>query len=466
MRAVAWLGLALVLGAAAFGGFELWQRTGPAPRAPAELAALDPLLQERLEDELARVSLRRRSAAAWLRLGMVFEANALQGDAARAYARALELGPGDARTLLRMACVQERLGDLEAAAQALARAAQAAPERASTWLRLAWWRLDLGRFDEAAQAFERARKLSPDDPLVGLMAARIALEEGRAEDARALLEQGGHLRGRQASFAHHLLSIAHRQAGDFAAAAEAQARSTDQRVAFGDPWDAQVSAFQAGYAALRVRAGRDVLGGRYEAAEEALRQVLAYEPDDLRSLSLLATCRLERGDPTEALELLEAVLRKDPGHFGARLNVALVLLRSKGAEPGALAQAHAGLAAALNERPSDARGWRVLAAVAEALGSPSDVLSALDRAVALDPTATDLRLKAAGLAPPADALVRFRTLFEEAPELLEAGYGEVAALLELGQREEARAALARLSTRPGVSSARLGALRAALEAKD
>lgn len=457
-------GLLLVAGLAAL-VLGLERVGGPLPSRPADFEALDPLVQERLEEELAAVREHRRSPAAWRRLAAFEEANGLFGAAERAYEQALVLGPGDAQALHRLACVLERTGDLERAAQTMARATEAEPYYPASWWWLAWWRLDLGELEAAEAALAHARALAPEAPAVRLVAVRLALARRSPAEAAALLD-AELLAGPSAPYAHHLLAQALRQQGDLDGAERAAARADGRRPVFADRWSAEVQALETGYAALRLRAGRDLLARRFAEAEEKLRAILAHDPADARSWNMLATCRLELGDAAGAVEHAERVLALDPASREGAINLGRALLRSSPREPARLAEALDHAQALVVARPEDAGAWRVRASLAEALGRTDEALAALDAAAALEPEATDLRLQAAFVELKASrfepALKRLQALQTTHPELDEAWFGAALTLLQAGRLEEARAALETLETREGVDAARVAQLRAAL----
>lgn len=461
----------VVLGVVLAGvGLFLYARSGPVPVLPADLAALDPLVRRRIEEEVGNVSRRRRSSDAWLRLGMVYEANGLFGDAARCYEQVLVASPAHAKALYRLASAEERLGDLARAAETMTRAAEADPTHAASWWRLAWWRIELGELEPAASALARAEALAPADPAVRLAQVRLRIARGLPGEAIALLEDQGLLRGEQASHAQHLLAMALRRQGDLEGAAEAQARSDGRKLSFSDAWDLEMQQQVTGHAALLLRAGRDVQVGRYAEAQRALEEVVAARAaPDAGTLNMLAVCRLELGDAAGALVLLRRVLTREPDHRDGAINLVRALLRQGTKEPGVLTEAQERLLRVVAGRPDDGGAWRALAALAEARGQPAEALVALDRAGELDPAATDVRLKAAYVALQLrrfeQALARFQDLQERTPELTEAWFGTVATLIHAERTDEARAALERLAQRPDADPRRLAQLSESLEAK-
>ena len=437
--------------------------TGPVPAPPVEFKTLDPLVRQLITKELERVGRWRRFGNAWQRMGMVYEANGLFGDAALCYERALALEPGDAKTLHRLACVQERTGDLLLAADTMTLATRADESYPPSWWRLAVWRLDLGELDEASVALERAGELTPDDDAVHFGVVRLHLARKAADAAVATIQARGLLEGQDAAYAQHLLAIARRMQGDLEGAEEAQKSADGRKQQFSDPWGREMQSWRTGYATMRIKAGRDVKAGRFAEAERLLKAVLEYEPSDVRSLNMLAVSRLEQGDAGSALALLEQLLSIEPGHYGGTINYVRALLRERSIEPGALQAANVSLREAIAARPKNIDGWRMLAALEKRRARPEQLIEVLDQASMLDHSATDLRLKAAyevlKLARFDDALERFRTLQREHPELTEAWFGEVLSLVHAQRAPDARRALEQLSSRPDADPERLLKLR-------
>lgn len=448
-------------------GWIAWERTGPAPVRAEGIEALDPLVCDLLEREVAQVARHTRSREPRLRLGMAYEANGLFGEATRCYEQVLEAWPNDGKALHRLACAQERLGDLALAERTMTRSAEAEPDYAGTWTRLLWWRTDLGDVEGAAEALGRAAVLASEDPAVRFGAVRLELARGHPAQAAALVRDGGLLGGDEAPFANHLLAIALRELGDAEGAARAQAASSGRRLTLADPWALEVLRFETGYAAMRLRAGREVQAGRYAEAEERLRALVEHDPQDAQSLNMLGVCRLQRGDAAGAVTLFERVLELEPGDPGAAINHARALLRL-GPAAGELDAAARRVDRATTARPDDPLAWRVAAALADARGRPSEAIRALDRAAELEPEAVDVRLQAAyTLLVEGDfdgALERFLAVQQRFPETTEAWFGEVATLAGAGRADAAREALARLERRPDADAERLARLRATVDA--
>lgn len=115
---------------------------------------------------------------AFFLLGMALRENHDLDEALAAYARALELKPGQPDALTETSVILGHLGRLDASLEASRRAVAAAPDSAAIVCNLGVALLRLSRFDEAAAEFERARAIAPDDPIIANCFE--ALELGRA----------------------------------------------------------------------------------------------------------------------------------------------------------------------------------------------------------------------------------------------------------------------------------------------
>jgi len=446
-----------------WGGYFLYQRTGPVPATPAGLERLDSLLREAIEAELAHVRGLRRSREAWLRVARMYEANALFVEAIRCYERILERWPDEARAAYHLGCSLEREGDLVRAREAMETAVALDPDYPGAWDRLASWSLDLGELDRAAEALELRRALASDDPTLGYLEVRLAL--GRRDHARALAL----IEERELSsepYGQHLLALALRQAGDLRAAEKAHALGKGTRLRFSDPWTMEMMGLQRGYAAMGRTAGRMLQSGHHEKAIPLLEKVVAYDPEDARSLNMLGVGYMEQGDLARALELFERVLAVDPRHHDGSINYARTVVSLGTARAELLGRAEERLQAALERRPSEPAGWRAMASLEERGGRIETAIEALDRVAQLEPAATDVRLKAAyllvGQGRHDESLERFRALAGEAPELLEARMGELTALVLAERKEEARRVLEELRGE-SVDPARMAKLKASIE---
>jgi len=446
-----------------------YQRSGPTSSRPASFKALDPLVQEKIDAELARHRWFARSADAWRRLGEVYEANNLLGEAAQAYNTALAMQPDDPRTLHRLACVTERSGDLDAAVSIMQRAADVDPSVLGSWTRLLWWETDLGNLDEAHAALDRAVDLDADDPMIVLGEARLLLAERKADAALARLESATSL-GAHRAFAAHLRARAHRLRGDADRAAAAHAESDGMRPRFTDAWSRAMQRHQTGYAAMRLAAGRAVARGDITEARPLLDDILDHAPNDVQALNLLATCDILEGRPDEAIEVLERAIEIEPGRTTINLVSASLSLPEGELPASRRAELWALLDDAARQRPDDPKVWRLRASLAESLGNTSAMIDALERAASLEPGAIDVGLTLTSILMEVDqreqALERVQTLRRTRPNAVRVGLAEVTVLGQLGRLDEAMERLHVVEQLPDATSVdvreRIERLRAGL----
>jgi predicted Zn-dependent protease len=98
----------------------------------------------------------------------------------------------------------------------------------------------------------------------------------------------------------------------------------------------------------RALAELEIAAGRLDAAESVYRRMQRVHPADARLLNNLALVRYERGDLTEALDLLRQATALRPDYVNARINYAQLLERA-----GYPAQAVAQLEEALRRAGDD-----------------------------------------------------------------------------------------------------------------
>ena len=107
-----------------------------------------------------------------------------------------------------------------------------------------------------------------------------------------------------------------------AAGTEAEARAVEQEI-----WDLWLTAPEPEAQALLDRALDRRRWGDYEAAIEALDELIAGWPDYAEGWNQRATIRFLRGEDALSLEDVAETLKREPMHFGALAGKALILLR-------------------------------------------------------------------------------------------------------------------------------------------
>ncbi len=208
-----------------------------AGREPRVRRALVDALQTR--DAAADRALRLRWTAALAYFGDRFSAAGKGADAEAAYAKALEVLPGDARLLTHLGLVRLQAGDVAGAEAAFRRSLAADSAQPLTLVNLGIALESAGRAEAALEAWTRAARMDPWEPAPLVDLGNAYLRAGEA--ARAV------------------------------------------------PYYRRALELDPGLADVAFRLGRAlILGGRYAEALAAVRQGLRFRPDDPTGRQMLA----------------------------------------------------------------------------------------------------------------------------------------------------------------------------------
>ncbi len=370
----------------------------PAPRPPAA-AALDPRVATLIRETADAADASPGDPNLRTRLGMVYEANALDALAELTYNQVLDRHPRAARVWFHLAACRRRRGDLDGAIAAITESVRHQAGYAPAQARLAMWLLDAGRLDDAAEAIDRARGLATSVPPqqtaggeLAFAAVRLHLQRREPGPAIELTLTRGLIAGANAAYGRHLLAIARRMTGDVTGGD--LAGSAPAKPSFPDPWTGQLAAFRTGFNHQRNRAVALFRRGDFAAALELLEGLRQRDPRDQRLLGMLAQCHLSLGAVGEALAVSTAAVEAAPEHFGAQVNLAKVMLIAARRRPEEVpgnnrqavglesALAHAERAAAL--RPGSGVAQVTRASILFALDRPEPAVAATRHAWQLD----------------------------------------------------------------------------------
>jgi serine/threonine protein kinase/tetratricopeptide (TPR) repeat protein len=298
-------------------------------RLAAGRVNLVPGSYSRAADEYLRATqLDPTNAEAWLGLARAYQGmQDRDNDAARAFAKAIEVQPGYYRPFIDFGAFYRRLGNYSDAEKQWLEAVRLAPDLLSGHSNLALLYSDMGRYAEAEKAFARALEIDPRArvPLGNLGA--LLQYMGRDEDALAFLE-----RARKVGPDSHILLLnvgdSYRRLGRTreAEVAYREARALAEPILLSNPRDAATRAFIA-YFALRL--------GDQTTAERELTQALSLGATDRTVIRRAVICYEALGQRDRALTVLESApgdvvhelsrqpdltdLRKDP-RFSALLS--------------------------------------------------------------------------------------------------------------------------------------------------
>ncbi len=323
-----------------------------------DLERLPPAIREAVVEAQQALAVARGSdgeAAAHGRLGQVLHAHELTEPARAAYREALRLAPDALRWHYLLGVLAHHAGRVEEADLHLSRAVALAPNDALARLRRARLRRDAGDFDAAAADLAVALEHAPEQAAVHAELGAVALAQGRFDSAVRHLERALAL-APQASQLHASLGMAYRGMGQVARARQQLARRGDGSVPLGDALMAEVTALSrsAQYYYELGRSQRQA--GQTEAAETSLARAVELDPERAEYVQLHAD-QLLRAGKLEAAR--EAFLR------------------------------------ALDLAPRSASAHYFLARLEEIAGDDEGALQGYQRALEFDPSAFEIRDRAA-----------------------------------------------------------------------
>lgn len=301
-----------------------------------DTSGFERFVKEKIRDRRAAVVADVRSAAAWGRLGMVFDVHNLVEEAVICYAQAARLDPTDFRwPYFQASCMPER--DPADVVVALRRARSLNPNYVPLQIRLGRQLLSLGETDEAESHFQFALNADPNNShaLVGL--AQVEFERREFDACRARLELARAARPEHGEI-YRLLARVYRalKMPAQARAAAEQALRLPSKTPMSDPLQAEVQAEGATVKQLVLQASHLRRDQKFDQAVQKLRQALEVRPDNADAhLQLGLAYFFDLGRWDEGLPELREAVRLAPNHPHARraLKEAEQLVRESGSRP-------------------------------------------------------------------------------------------------------------------------------------
>jgi tetratricopeptide (TPR) repeat protein len=436
---VAMVGVAAIVGAAGFLG---WQRLRPAPEAvpPREPEALDAQFAAYVTDFVAAVRAAPRDASRHATLGLVYEANQLYPEAQACFRTAVALDPDVPLARLHLAITTMDAGETEEAVALYRQLAADEPDLAPAQHRLGDALLEAGDIEGAAAAFERVIESAPGAPEGYIGLADAKLQAGDPRTAVGLLETALRIRPGD-GMAHFLLGSAYQRLGrgEDAARELALGANAGKRPMI-DEWSRLLPPHAKDLSRQMRRAITFLRAGLPDRAAEILEEMLKWHADNVDVMNNLALAYIDLKQLDQARDLLHRARRVDDARYATYVNLAFCHVLRK--EPD-VALEYADRAVQLNANV--AQTHRMRARCLWELGRQDEAIQALEQAVGLDPQNAALRarlghrLNAAGRY--AEAKPHFELAVARTPTDVQAHLGLCEACLNLGQREDAAAAL-------------------------
>ena len=337
--------------------------SSPSLVQPLNPELLDPDLAIMIREHLNAVRQAPESASAWAELGIVYEANFLWIEARDCYLRATDLDPTEPLWPFHRVLMSHEAGELDLAKAQLRKVVEFFPEFRPALYALGKFVMDEGNFQEALSRFARVVELDPYLPEGHAALADLYLRMG--EPARALksidraLGLFPDLQG-----AHYLRGMALSRLGRENEAQVVLAESSaPASPGLRDEWKERLPVYFV-QVDRQLNAATDYLEhGRTAQAIEILEAALKRHPEDPRVGGILGTAYLRDARPDWGVEMLEAAAEKFPDDFSARVNLATCYLMLRRA-PDALREADR----AIEKAPDDARGYLVRSRTLRSMG--------------------------------------------------------------------------------------------------
>jgi tetratricopeptide (TPR) repeat protein len=368
-------------------------------------------------------------ATAYGDMGKLFIATELYDAAARCFANARLLAPGDMRWPYYLAHVA-RLGNDPAKASGLFEQALALrPDHVPSLVWLAEMRLAQSRPADAKPLLLKARTLEPREAAVMYGLGRVALEERDYAAAVKELEAAIAL-APSATRVQYPLAMAYRGLGNTRQAeAHLQLRG-EADLPPADGLMGEIGGLLKNAAAYETRGSQALDARRWPDAVRELRQALAIAPGNGFSRLNLGTALYMSGDTAGALEQYQAAVRLRPD----------------------LAKAHFAIGVIMETRGKDA-----------------DAMAAFGEAVRHDPAYVEARFSLANAlrrnGRVRESLPHYQEVIRISPSVSQAAFGYAIGLVRLGEYQQARAQLERdvqaFPDQPGIAHALARLLAAA-----
>jgi tetratricopeptide (TPR) repeat protein len=265
---------------------------------------------------------REMTAAAYGSLGRLCHAYELLDCAEAAYANAASIESRRSTWPYLLGYLFQQTGRLEDAESQFWLALQLDPARREAAARRAELYLRRNRLREAREGFQELRDVFPAFAASGL--GEVALRERRFTDAvqhfRTALA-----RSPEASALHYSLAMAYRGLGRLDEARTELARHGPGVVKLGDPEVDGLSALVRGERLLLIRGKAAFDAGEFRDAVSWFSKAIADAPDSVTARTQLARTFVRLGEPENALEQFEAVLRLDPADQQTAIDLAILL---------------------------------------------------------------------------------------------------------------------------------------------
>lgn len=356
---------------------------------PPDLKGLDPEAARAIYEAIAALAA-RPTAASIGRLGMVYHAHDLLGQAVAAYERAQQLDPEDYAWPYYLGYIASGRNETQNAIEAFKRSCRLRPDYSPTYLHLGDLYLDSGQYDLARQCFQSYADRRPQDALGYSGLGRLAHARGDDQAAVPLLEKAVQLDPADYR-AYFMLGQIYLDQGrtELGQQLRATAAELPKQVALHDQVWFEMTALSTSLAADLDRFESAMREGNHSAAFKLAQRIVARAPKDHVGWLHLTQAARAVDRPEEAEKAARQAIELKPELPDGYTLLALLYLDASGKAPEklAMAQEQADKAVALDARYAPAHAVR--SQIYEDLHRPDEALRCLREATRLQPSNAD-----------------------------------------------------------------------------
>jgi len=290
---------------------------------PVNIADIDSELAQAITASVNKAN-STGDATAMLDLAKLYHANKMNIQANEVYDSFLNERLSSVSAWYLKGVCNESLGDLSAASFCYEKCIALKTSYAPAYWRLALVKTEIGEPAEALTIIDNAITLAPSDLQIRLMKVKILLELDRPTQALELLENRSMAQAGNNGYQKFLQENCLRRLGR----AVSQSNLTEEvtKPAWVDPWVAEISQFQTGLAAKRIRAGRYFRAGDYKTSTRLNREVIAEDKSDYRDAHRLAQGLAALGENKEAITAARRAVELQPNIYELHMFLAELLV--------------------------------------------------------------------------------------------------------------------------------------------
>ena len=426
-----------------------------------ESGSLDPEVESLIKNLIQETEKNPKDGAAFGRLGLAYDANAMPKAALQAFLRASKLDPKEPRWPYHQARMEWVAGNIPAALKAIDASLSIKKDYPPAHHLRGDLLLDSGRASDAEKSYRAMLQIEPKSIAgrVGLARAKMQSNDNKAAIPileEILKETPGN------AYIFQLLGNALRRVGQQELAKKALARAANPvEPRWPDPWRDEREGYAVGFAAKLERASAQAQGAQIAEGIRKLEELRVTHPSNAALLANLGAAYCKAGRIDEGIETLQAAVRERPEHSSALINLSQAY-ESKGRMPEALETANK----AVQSHPELVHAHLRKGFILSKLGRKEEALRSFETAWRVDARSAGTLfwcgVMRAELQRWTEAVVDFEAVLEQDPRMSVAHAWLARARAEAGDLAGARLALS-VAEKQNPPPAELAAFRKRIE---